>query len=94
MSDDDKILQFPGTKQPEPVLIRPNAREDGTLTEAQQKAIHCLLSGMTFVFVGVQPTDSGCDFFTACDGDKDALRNAEDHLPGTISKLFVRCGVR
>ena len=34
------------------------------------------MDGMSFVVVGIKPTDSGADFFTAVHGDREDLRNA------------------
>ena len=64
------------------------------LTPDQQKAIGIILSGATFICIGIeQPASGGADFFTACHGDEGYLRNAEDHLPGVIHRLFVRKGI-
>ena len=86
----DKIIQFPGRSQTAPhdesKLEKPSQTE-------QQKAIDCILSGMAFVFVGIKPKDTGADFFTALHGDGTDLRNAEDHLPAVIHRLFVRKGI-
>ncbi len=94
MGMNDKVIRFPGnasaSKKPEPTA--PVVGEDG-LTDDQRKAIQLILGGMTFVLVGVKPTDRGADFFTAVHGDPTDLRNAQDHLPGVIERAFSRKGI-
>jgi hypothetical protein len=63
------------------------------LTQQQQKAIGCIMSGMAFVFVGIKPTNTGADFFTTLHGEDTDLRNAQDHLPDVIQRLYVREGI-
>jgi hypothetical protein len=63
------------------------------LSEDQRKALQVVLSGMTFVLIGIKPTDRGADFFTAIQGDATDLRNACDHLPGVIERAFDRKGI-
>ncbi len=63
------------------------------LNEDQRKAIGIVLSGMSFVLVGIKPTDRGADFFTVVTGDATDLRNAQPHLAGTIEKAYDRKGV-
>jgi hypothetical protein len=60
------------------------------LSEAQRKAIGIVLSGMPFVTVGLKPTVSGADFFTAVGGDATDLHNAEPHLAAVISRAIDR----
>lgn len=68
---------------------------DGEMLNAdQQKAIALVLSGMTFICIGIEPAKTGADFFTALHGDHDELRNAEQHLPEVIGRLYSRKGVR
>lgn len=71
-------------------------RPDGTtveMTPAQQKAFQLLVSGMTFVMVGIRPGPTGADFFTAIHGDHTDLRNAQDHLPDIINRAYGREGI-
>jgi len=99
MADDDKIIRFPGAagkaagkpkdKAPEPA---PATGPDG-LSEDQRKAMQIVLSGMPFVAVGIKPTPSGADFFTAVHGDAADLRNARDHLAGVIERALSRKGL-
>ena len=51
------------------------------------------MSGMDFVLVGIQPTESGADFFTAVHGDARALFNAQPHLAGVIERAYGRKGI-
>jgi hypothetical protein len=100
--NDHKILQFPGAaKTPKAAAppVAPTATAsalppglDG-LSEDQRKALQVVLSGMTFVLVGIKPTDRGADFFTSVHGDATDLRNACDHLPGVIERAFDRKGI-
>lgn len=107
MTDDDKILRFPGAntrpaekssgpnrKTPEPSLGSTTATPgpDG-LTEDQRKAMQIVLSGMSFVVIGIKPSGGGADFFTAVQGDPAELRNAQDHLSGVIERAFSRKGL-
>lgn len=104
MADDEKILQFPGAgKRPE--AAKPAAKSDKAeqpdkpvvgadgLTDEQRKAMQIVLSGMSFVLVGIKPTGGGADFFTAVSGDPTELRNAQDHLGGVIDRAFARKGI-
>ncbi|MDW8372107.1 MAG: hypothetical protein RMM29_00460 [Planctomycetota bacterium] len=63
------------------------------MTEEQRKAIQVILSGLAFVVVGIRPTDSGADFFTAIQGDATDLRNALPHLAGVIERAYARKGL-
>jgi hypothetical protein len=63
------------------------------LSEDQRKAVQIALSGMSFVLIGLKPTPSGADFFTAVHGDATDLRNAHDHLAGVIERAFARKGI-
>ena len=102
--NDDKIIQFPGANKPankttkaapptiaENTPIMPPGLEG--LNEDQRKALQVVLSGMTFVLVGIKPTDRGADFFTSVHGEPSELRNACDHLPGVIERAFDRKGI-
>lgn len=96
---ESNILKFPGPKKAptgdsnSPVTEKHQMPLD-KLTPDQEKAIGLIISGVSFVFVGMKPTERGADFFTALHGDATDLRNAEDHLPAIISKLYVRKGIR
>lgn len=106
MADDDRILQFPGQggrKPPtEPAKPRRAAKDApppsvptdlAQLSEDQRKALSLVMSGLPFVIVGIKPTESGADFFTAVHGDAGDLRNASSHLPGVIERAFGRKGI-
>ncbi len=97
----DKIIRFPGSigKSPAagqpPLTVGPadatssEVGPDG-LTEDQRKAVQVVLSGMSFVLIGIKPTDRGADFFTSVHGDPAELRNAQGHLDGVIARAFSR----
>ena len=92
----DKIIQFPGagrsaSSTPAPD-VAPVVGPDG-LTDEQRKAIQLVMSGITFVMIGLKPSDKGADFFTALHGDHGDLRNAHPHLGGVIDRLYARKGV-
>lgn len=96
MSDNDKVIKFPGAKLPAEI---PQADEYAagaghpTITPDQEKAIATVLSGLPFVCIGIRPTHDGADFITSCAGDPTDLRNAQEHLPGVILRLFERKGI-
>jgi hypothetical protein len=94
----DKIIRFPGAggaKAVPAAPATPDAAERGPdgLTEEQRKAVQIILGGMSFVLVGIKPTDRGADFFTAVHGDATDLRNAQNHLPGVIERAYSRKGL-
>ncbi len=107
--DNDKVIRFPGsvpapagrkhakspaapTPAPAPASADGSLGPDG-LTEDQRKAIQVVLSGMSFVLIGIKPTDRGADFFTSVHGDSGELRNAQSHLDGVIARAFSRKGI-
>lgn len=92
----DKIIRFPGRQSPAepptpPAPPAPPGLE--ALSEEQRKALQVILSGMAFVCVGIRPTESGADFYTAVQGDATDLRNALPHLGGVIERAFARRGL-
>ena len=103
-SDNEKVIQFPGqvgsksdghdaqSASGEGVVSPPGNGELGIpgLTQDQEKAMQIAMDGMSFVVVGIKPTDSGADFFTAVHGDREDLRNAGPHLDGVIQRAFER----
>ena len=92
----DNIIRFPGpAKEPTPKPTPAAAEERGPdgLTEEQRKAAQVILSGMTFVCIGIKPSERGADFFTAVHGVHADLRNALDHLPGVIERAYARKGI-
>lgn len=103
MADDDKILRFPGSAaRPDPKAetktkaakaAEPTATGADGLTEDQRKAMQIILSGMSFVVIGIKPTGGGADFFTAVQGDPTELRNSQDHLGGVIERALSRKGI-
>ncbi|MBA3686960.1 MAG: hypothetical protein H0W72_17205 [Planctomycetes bacterium] len=120
MSDDERIIRFPGAKPatpgrpgdarraggppakgaksdsgglPVPDLPPGVPPELANLDEDQRKAVSIVLSGMAFVLVGIKPSPSGADFFTAVHGEPADLRNAESHLPGVIERAYTRKGI-
>jgi len=93
----DEIINGFG-KKVEPTKLPPKTPEN-TLhpTEAQQKAIGIILSGLPFIVIGLNPTENGCDFhhelgFTT-KKDKSTLNDAKDHLPGVIERLYKKNGI-
>jgi hypothetical protein len=102
---DDKIINFPGAKsaaQAKPGKAKRVGKDEPAdaaaaaidgLGEDQRKAMQIVLSGMGFVLVGLKPTASGADFFTAVHGDATDLRNARDHFTGVIERALDRKGI-
>ena len=60
------------------------------LNEHQAKSLQVACSGMSFVTIGIKPTGSGADFFTAIDGDQQTLEDAGPHLGGVIERAIQR----
>jgi hypothetical protein len=118
VTDNDKIINFPGSqakpaprstvKAPEDrIYTGPGSGDYATgepgnlfvppqniqLTKDQEKAIATVLGGGAFVCIGIRPVVDGADFITACGGSGTDLRNAQEHLPGVILRLFERKGI-
>lgn len=97
--DEDKVIAFPGadaTAAADEARISPAGTGQlgiPGLTADQEKAIQVVMSGMSFVLVGIRPTDSSADFFTALDGDSADLGQARPHLSGVIDRAFQRRGL-
>ena len=89
---DPRILRFPGSIKPapQPKAVAPDL---ANLSEDQRKAMSIIVSGMPFVLIGIQSTDSGADFFTALHGADADLRNAHAHLSGVIDRAYDRKGL-
>ncbi|MDA3960939.1 MAG: hypothetical protein PF961_09130 [Planctomycetota bacterium] len=100
MSDEDKIIAFPGVgdagdqeqARGEEDISVPGTGTVGIpgLTADQEKAVQIVLSGMSFVCVGIKAAGDGADFFTAIHGKREDLREAGPHLGGVIDRAFER----
>ena len=105
---DDKIIRFPSGEsgksakgkakesaaaEPKPGVGALDAAGLAALSADQRKASGIVLSGMPFVLIGIKPTQSGADFFTALGGEPADLRNASDHLPGVIERALSKRGI-
>jgi hypothetical protein len=87
----DELIRGP-SKPPECAIER--VGEGPPLTADQRKAISMIMSGLGFVAIAVSPTgETGADFFVAVDGDREALRNAREHLQGVIDRAFAKRGI-
>lgn len=103
MTDAPNVIRFPGSggvkSAPAQAAVKaPAPAADATvgpdgLTEDQRKAIQVILSGMTFVLIGIKPTDRGADFFTSLHGDATDLRNSQQHLDGVIARALSKRGI-
>lgn len=106
MSDDPKIIRFPGLsgnpnpddpRQPDPPQLRPAGTPlppgVPALEAEQQKALHTVTSGMTFICIGIKPTPTGGDFYSAIHGDPTDLRNALPHIYDVIHRAMLRRGL-
>ena len=82
----------PGADESVAVLRGPGG-EVVSMSKDQEKALQCILGGMAFVFVGIQPTDRGADFFRAAHGDEADLRNAYDHIHNQVDKALAAKGI-
>ena len=93
----------PGTKEPAPEepesMFIQMQNPDGSLgpkipmSKAQLKAMQLIMQGMTFVFVGLKPTQTGADFFTAVHGEHTDLRNASDEIPNIVARALHKEGI-
>ena len=110
MTNDEKIIQFPGQAAQsaaasdtdklaasETSTAGPTATPDGStvdapgvMNEQREKSMQIALSGMSFITVGIQPTETGADFFTAVDGVPTDIRDALPVLEGVIERAFQR----
>ncbi len=63
------------------------------LSDDQKKALQIVLSGLPFVAIGIKPSESGADFFTAVHGEATDLLNAAPHLAGVIERALSRKGL-
>lgn len=52
-----------------------------------------LTDNVSLVVIGIKPTKTGADFFTALHGDQGDLLAAKDELPGVIERLYRRKGL-
>jgi hypothetical protein len=84
----DNIIQFPGGQDDDTQAEKPVFWD--ALSDDQRKAIEIVLSGMSFVTIGIKPTGSGADFFTAIHGAADELTAAQPHLGGVLDRAFAR----
>ncbi len=85
---DSKILQFPGQFSAETKDQPTKTPEE--YTPEQLKAAGIAVDGMSFVMVGIKPTATGADFFTAIHGKEDDIYNALPHLEGIIERAAHR----
>lgn len=96
---EDKIIQFPGADESGSDHDTPVSGEGSGATGIpgmsadQEKAIQIAVDGMSFVMVGIKPTDNGADFFTAIHGKRGELADAAPHLDGVIQRALSRMGV-
>ena len=89
-----KIIQGNfGGKLPDKASETPVADGQRKLSPDQEKAIGLVMSGVSFVFIGIKPAPTGADFYTALHGDATDLRNAQDHLPDVIARLYTKKGI-
>ena len=65
----------------------------GLLSVEQMKAVDIVSSGLAFVAIGVKPTVSGADTFSAIDGPEEALHNIKGKLPEVIERAYAKRGL-
>ena len=94
-----EVIDFPGNDPVEPeggdTVSDPGRGALGIpgLSEDQEKAVRIAMDGMSFVMIGIRPTATGADFFTAVHGRRSELADAAPHLDGVIHRAFVRLGL-
>ncbi len=94
----ENIIRFPGRKESAPAPSKISEPGSGALgipglSVDQEKAMQIILGGTTFICVGIKPTASGADFFTALDGEPSVLRHALPHLDGVIQRAAQKRGL-
>jgi len=92
---DDNIISFPGPGDARRGEDQISEAGDGSvgipgLTADQEKAVQIVLSGMSFVCIGIKPEGDGADFFTAIHGQREDLMDAGPHLGGVIERAYQR----
>jgi len=102
----DKIIYFPGWEPKVASQESENSDNDDVILDIldfdegpefapeQQKALNILNSGVSFVMIGIKPTDTGADFFNAIYfKDKSDISNCIDFLPNIINKACSKKGI-
>lgn len=86
---DDNIIEFPVFKKPEEILQPPKVIDGQIqLSQAQQKAVNIVISGMPFIVVGILPTVSGADIFSALGGNKEELIKVYHKLGEILERAY------
>jgi len=96
---DDRVIAFPGgTASPrrDEQVSEPGPGDVGIpgLSADQEKAIQIVLSGMSFVCIGIKPAGDGADFYTSLHGKRGELHDAGPHLDGVIQRAYERRDIR
>jgi hypothetical protein len=104
VADNNNIIRFPGAKVLgiDPAL--PGAESTGVvlrtpdgklveLDEAQARALSVVTSGHPFLLIGIKPTPTGADIFSAVHGDPEELRKIHPKLLEVIDRAYARAGV-
>jgi len=59
----------------------------------QLQAVDIVSSGIAFVTIGIKPTVSGADTFSAIDGPGEDLHNIKGKLPEVIERAYAKRGL-
>jgi hypothetical protein len=91
LEPEDNVIMFPGFKKNE-VAIPPPQVIDGQiqLSQAQQKAMNIIISGMPFVVIGIYPIRNGADIFSSLGGNKEELIKAYDKLGEILERAYEK----
>jgi len=98
-ADKAKIVETAPDQPPTPVVPdslvfdATGVNELTPLAPDQNKAIEHILSGASFIFVGIKPGERGMDYYTAMHGDPADHRMAQDDIPGVVARLYLRRGI-
>ena len=65
----------------------------GLLSIEQLQAVDIVSSGIAFVTIGIKPTVSGADTFSAIDGPGEDLHNIKGKLPEVIERAYAKRGL-
>lgn len=90
---EDNVIMFPGVKKnDEEVLIPPPQIENGQiiLSQAQQKAMNIVVSGMPFIVIGILPTGNGADIFSSLGGNKEELIKVYNKLGEILERAYEK----
>jgi hypothetical protein len=79
----DNIIQFPGTKRPEPPAQ--DEQQQATFNKAAG-----IVVAMPFILIGIHEAGDGADLHTVCNGDPAVLERFLPHLQEKAAAAIAR----